>query len=136
MGRGIWHSPKAVMGLALGFAAIILAFSSIPATTMPKSPSLWRWDKVIHATEYACLGTLVFRAFALRGLKPWFAMFTAAAIAGSFGVLDELYQSTTPGRDSSGYDMMADAAGACFACLVSAVLYSRMGVQDGHTSNI
>lgn len=131
-----WYSARLVTGLAVGFVLVILAFSSIPATTMPKSPSLWRWDKVIHATEYAILGALLFRVLILRGLGLKTTLALAACIASFFGVLDEIYQSTTPGRDSSGFDMLADATGACFACIASAVVYSRTRTHHGHTSNL
>lgn len=131
-----WYSARVVTGVAVGFVLVILAFSSIPATTMPKSPSLWRWDKVIHATEYALLGTLLFRVLLLRGLGLKTTLVLAACVASLFGVLDETYQSTTPGRDSSGFDMLADAAGACFACIASAVVYFRARTQHGHTSNL
>tara|TARA_R110002073_G_scaffold218689_1_gene378964 strand:+ start:122566 stop:122985 length:420 start_codon:yes stop_codon:yes gene_type:complete len=132
----IWRSPRAALFLALGFALMILAVSSIPATRMPKSPSLWRWDKVVHATEYAILGTLVFRAFATRGISLVTTFFAAAVLCCLFGVLDETYQSTVPGRDSSHFDMLADCTGAIFACVASVVLYSRTRNSNVDNSNL
>jgi VanZ family protein len=116
--------------MAAGFAGAILAVSSIPAHSMPRAPELWRWDKLIHALEYALATTLFYRALELsrpardrRSLI--FRVLLCVLLYSGFGVLDELYQSTVPGRDSSVYDVMADILGACFASIGSAVFYSR-----------
>ena len=120
--------------MALGFACAILALSSIPADTMPQSPDLWRWDKLIHAIEYAIAATLFYRALTLsqyrserlfRLLSPTFRLVLCVLVCGSFGILDELYQSTVPGRDSSAYDALADIMGASFASIACAVLNFR-----------
>ncbi len=117
----------------LGFALLILAVSSIPAHSMPSSESLWRFDKLIHATEYGILSALLHRA--MRVSFTWnivlLSVLCALACA-AFGGLDELYQSTTPGRDSSVFDALADLTGAGFASILSAVLYSRQRSLRGH----
>ena len=131
-----WKSPRVATVLAVGFALLILAVSSIPAHQMPRSPELWRWDKAVHALEYAVFAALVFRAFTLRGYRVATAAFASAILCTLFGGLDESYQSTVPGRDSSVLDVMADGAGACFACFASAVLYSRARSPHVHNSNL
>ncbi len=131
----LWYSARGAAILTVGFAVGILLFSSIPAKSMPAPKSLWRWDKLIHAVEYAMLASLSMRVVFLRTRAAWSSALLAAVFACGFGVCDELYQSTTPGRDSSPFDMLADAAGACFACFVWAVVYSRRRPQHGHRSN-
>lgn len=133
---GFWRPSRIALLLAVGFAVMILAVSSIPATRMPKSPTLWRWDKVVHATEYAILATLVFRAFATRGISIAKTLIATALLCSLFGVLDETYQSTVPGRDSSYFDMLADSFGACFACIANAVVYSRIRNPHVHNPNL
>ncbi len=132
----VWRSPRNALLLAIGFAVLILAASSVPADRMPKSASLWRWDKVVHATEYAVLATLVFRAFALRAASLATSFLATIALCCVFGILDETYQSTVPGRDSSHFDMLADSVGACFACVANAVLYSRTRNSHVHNTNV
>jgi VanZ family protein len=116
--------------MAVGFALLILAVSSIPAHSMPRAPELWRWDKLIHSAEYAIATTLLYRALTLSnprrdpGRLALRAAFCLLFYSG-FAACDELYQSTVPGRDSSVYDVLADILGACFASIGSAVFYSR-----------
>lgn len=120
------RSPQIAWAMAAGFACAILAVSSIPAHSMPQSPDLWRWDKLIHSAEYALAATLFYRALTLSQLfSPILRLLGTLLVCSSFGVLDELYQSTVPGRDCSVYDMLADILGASFATFASAVFYSR-----------
>lgn len=130
MSKPHWQNPRLVWGMAIGFFGLILAVSSIPAEAMPQSPDLWRWDKLIHACEYAVAATILFRAMTLgpapiRGLSLSFRFLICALFCAGFGVMDELYQGTVPGRNSSPYDMLADIAGATFASAANAVFYSR-----------
>ncbi len=127
-----WRNAKLAWPMALGFFALILAVSSIPAESMPHAPTLWRWDKLIHAAEYGVAATLLYRAMSLSlpRLSPTMRFLFCLVFCSSFGVLDELYQGTVPGRHSSPYDMLADIAGASFACVASAVFYSRQLIAN------
>ena len=128
--RALPQTAAAAWGMSVGFFALILAVSSIPAQSMPKAPELWRWDKLIHGLEYAVAATLLFRAMQrgpnrLARMPTLFRFLICLIFCSSFGVFDELYQGTVAGRSSSPYDMLADIAGATFASLGSAVFYSR-----------
>jgi len=122
----------------LAYAALILLVSSIPASSMPVSQTLWSLDKVMHCLEYAVLAALLSRALAASapGLGP--AALWAAAMLGAalFGAVDEWYQSFTPGRLSSRYDALADAAGAVAGAALNGLwLVRRKGSQShGHRS--
>lgn len=125
------QSVRLAWAMALGFFALILAVSSIPAESMPKSPELWRWDKLIHALEYAVAAVLLFRAMqmgprSIARMSTLWRFLICLLFCSAFGVLDELYQGTVAGRNSSPYDMLADITGAGFASLGSAVFYSRL----------
>lgn len=122
---------------ALAFAALILGVSSIPARSMPEAQSLWRLDKLVHALEYAVLATLVHRALRMsRAGNLFFLALVSAVGCALFGGLDELYQSTVPGRDSSPLDALADLVGASFASIMSAVFYSRQRSTHGYHSQL
>jgi VanZ family protein len=80
-------------------------------------------DKVAHLIEYGILGALLGRAVS----ASWKASRTAVALFAIcigivVGTCDELFQSTVPGRQSSGFDLMADAAGVAIAQIVSRAL--------------
>lgn len=102
------------------YAALILSISSIVGGSMPDSELVWSNDKIIHGVEYAVFAWLV--AGALRTGRSRRVAFAIAALGcAAFGAIDELYQSTVPGRSSSLYDAMADAAGAVIGAAVGCV---------------
>ena len=92
--------------IAFGYAAVIVALSSIPGTNYPAA-EIFTYDKVIHIVEYAGFSFILARA------RPDNASLMATALFASlFGMGDELYQMMVPGRDSSLLDWIADSAGA------------------------
>jgi VanZ family protein len=106
-------------------AAVIFAASSLPSTSWGGS-SLWQFDKLVHAAEYALLAFLCVHAL-WRG--PWqpgrgrglagelYVLTVGAGLAALYGVSDEWHQSFTPGRTSSRLDMLADWIGAAIGAL-------------------
>ncbi|MEC7583460.1 MAG: VanZ family protein [Planctomycetota bacterium] len=124
-------------------------------------PSVWRWGAVVaemgalwwlssreirgvsaslvrsflhnsaHVVAYGVLATLAL--LALRGRAPLRRQdaLLAVAIAGSYGVVDELHQSTVEGRVCSVADIAADLAGAMLATgLVLGLVGERMMVRS------
>ncbi len=114
-----------------GYALLIIGVSSIPSHSMPVAPELWRWDKLIHSIEYGVAATLLYWVLYLwKPHAPKVRFFLCLLAVSAFGVVDELYQSTVPGRHSSIYDVLADWVGASFATIACAVFYSRHRVQE------
>jgi hypothetical protein len=92
--------------LVVVWCAVILALSSIPDVG-DRLPGLLRFpgsDLLAHFAVYGVLGGLL--ALATGRLWP------AVLIASAFGALDELYQSTVPGRQPSLLDWTVDTLGA------------------------
>lgn len=104
-----WRRALGAVGAVLWAATIALA-SATPdppgADVVPEIPYL---DKVVHLGLFAVLGALL----RLAGLRPGVAWLLAA----TWGLLDELHQSTVPGRDADPFDLLADAAGAYLGIL-------------------
>ena len=98
----------------VAWAAVIFAFSSIPSL----SSGLGTWDLVLrkfaHATEFAVLGGLLWRALG-RELHAF-----AGGVA--YAATDELHQRFVAGRHGSPADVAIDA----FGVLVGIVLVSRL----------
>ena len=95
-------------GPPLAWAGLIFVASSIPGPAV-LSPGVPHLDKAIHAAVYGVLAYLVARA---RGAQNPGALALAAVLAALYGVLDEIHQRWTPGRDADGWDVAADAVGA------------------------
>ena len=100
---------------ALGYAALIIALSSIPGRSFPTA-QIFTYDKVIHLVEYA--GFAIVLIMALPDVSN---IWIVAAVAALFGMGDELYQSLIPGRDASLADWIADSMGI----LISVFAYQR-----------
>jgi VanZ family protein len=92
------------------WAALIFAFSSVPGL----GTDLGVWDTVLrkfgHATEYAVLALLLFRAVGRE--LPSFLLGLAYAVS------DELHQEFVRGRHASPFDVSMDAAGLVLGLLV------------------
>lgn len=92
--------------LALAYALLIVALSSIPGHSYPSAPILSH-DKIIHLIEYAGFALL------LAWSRPaTVTLWQVVIIASLFGGADEFYQSWIPGRDSSVLDWVADSMGS------------------------
>jgi VanZ family protein len=105
-------SGSRALGLWLpvvAWAAVIFALSSIPSL----NSGLGTWDfvlrKIAHASEYAILAALLWRALSRR----WPALIVAVAYA----VTDELHQHFVRGRTGSARDVLIDAGGAVVGLL-------------------
>lgn len=98
-GRNRWAWP-ALLALTL----FIASGQSEVAT-----PGWTNLDKLLHALVFGLLATLVARTQPPR--RYWIGIVAASA----YGLLDELRQSTTPGRVVELGDWVADTAGAILA---------------------
>ena len=89
------------------FIFLMIIGSSLKGNSIPKS-YIFTLDKLIHIIEYFIFGTLLFFVFFFASKNPDVISF----ILGMFySFIDELYQSTVIGRDSSALDVLADIIG-------------------------
>ena len=97
----------------LVYMAIIFGFSA-QSNPLPEVTA-HVWDKLLHASEYACLAVLLVRALRGEGAS-WPAVLIAATILTSlYGASDEIHQAFVPGRDPAVGDWLADTTGAAIA---------------------
>lgn len=99
------------------YAGLIFYLSSLtPAQPLPFSFS--GSDKVIHFFEYLGFAFLLTRALHPgEGISPWAWYLAAFLLAAGYGVFDEFHQYFVPGRECSGFDLLADVAGAAAGIL-------------------
>ena len=89
------------------FILLMIIASSLKGNSIPKS-YIFTLDKLFHIIEYYILGILLFFVFFSSSKAPG----VISLILGVFySLVDELYQSTVIGRDSSALDVLADIIG-------------------------
>ena len=99
--------------LTVSYIILMIIGSSFEGDSIPIS-YIFTLDKLLHLIEYFIFGTLLFFIFFFTSKKPEFI----SLILGIFySLIDELYQSTVIGRDSSGYDVIADIIGLILSIL-------------------
>ena len=92
------------------WAGLIFYLSSRPDVKLPGSEFVLK-DKVAHFFAFGILyALLLYAGTATREVERNCGIGLLAVIA--YGFLDEIHQRYVPGRLSSGYDFLADAAGA------------------------
>jgi VanZ family protein len=110
------------------WAAVIFCFSARSAAphVSQDPPVQLAVQKLGHATEYAILAFLLFRALR-RGhrLPVRDAALCAALLAALYGVSDEWHQSFVPGRQCLLSDMAIDATSGALAATALYVYESR-----------
>ena len=92
------------------WAAVIFALSSVPSL----GTDLGVWDTVLrkcaHATEYAILALLLYRALS-RELPAFLIGF-------AYAITDELHQAFVPDRTGQAIDVVYDAIGAAVGLVI------------------
>jgi len=93
--------------LTVSFIVLMIFGSSFEGNSIPKS-YIFTLDKLLHILEYYIFGTLLFFVFLPASKKP---AIISLIIGIFYSFIDELYQLTVKGRDSSILDIVADITG-------------------------
>lgn len=82
--------------------------------TIAHMPTFWNADKVVHMICFAGLvGAWTFWFTKTSwNTKYWRNIFFCITIVAFYGIIDEIHQSFTPGRDANIFDWLADFIGA------------------------
>jgi VanZ family protein len=102
--------------LAIGWMALIFFLSSQPV--LPVSLTFAGGDKLAHAAVYAVLGFLVARSLFDDRVLTWKRALLVIGLVMAYGITDEFHQAIVPGRQVSGWDVLADGLGGLAATLV------------------
>lgn len=102
----------------IAFVSFVFYMSSRPGATFPPAP-FWGWDKVAHFIAFfTIVSSLAYALGSFTLMRAPVMSFVLIAFFGfAFGILDEWHQSFVPGREVSGYDLIADVAGSVAASL-------------------
>jgi len=93
--------------LTFSFILLMIIGSSYKGSSIPDS-YIFTQDKLLHILEYYIFGILLFFIFLSASQKP---AIISLIIGIFYSLIDELYQSTVDGRDSSLLDVLADIIG-------------------------
>jgi VanZ family protein len=123
-------SRKLLAGLKIAPMIMIMGaifiLSDQPGDTL-YLPPISGIDKLAHALVYGVLAATAIFAFSARyrESRPAMAMVATTLFCLCYGISDEFHQSFVPGRNPSGFDVLADACGALAVCLFWASLKKR-----------
>lgn len=110
-------------GPALLWTALLFAVSSRPSLPVDLHSGT---DKLAHFAAYSVLGVLL----AFGQVRSGIRVIWPVVLGSLTGALDELFQSTVPGRSAEVGDWVADSLGAAFGVLLFH-LWSRSGKPQG-----
>lgn len=111
-------------GLTLAWAAVIVAVTAAPASTLPSAPLLPGLDKFVHAVLFGVLAWLALNARA-RDRDIRVPMWILVVSLATFAAADEGLQRLVPGRGADWMDWMADMAGVLIALWLYAMAPAR-----------
>ena len=108
MRRALVYAPALIWAVLLVF---IGGRSNVPRVESPLP-----LDKAAHFVMYGILGALAMMGWRAAGRVPRLAW--VLALASLVGVMDEIHQSTVPGRSPEIADWIADTLGIAAAALL------------------
>lgn len=85
--------------------------------TIEHMPGFWNADKLVHCICFAGLAFWVAFGVWIKLPAKW-RIILPIAIVSLYGIVDEIHQSFTPGRESSVFDWCADTVGAVIGSVV------------------
>lgn len=104
--------PRLIWPLLL---TVAIFYASERRPTIPEVPlNFVGTDKWIHFFVFGLLAISLYRVQIIRN-KPFINALLAISLASLYGLIDEVHQSYTPGRQMDVFDWIADTAGAIVA---------------------
>lgn len=101
-------------GLALlGYCGVIFWLSAQESLPMPMVFEFQ--DKLHHGAAYFVMGLFSWRFFRHYALNRHHLLLVSGLFCSLYGISDEFHQSFVPGRDTSGWDWLADTLGGFLA---------------------
>jgi VanZ family protein len=99
--------------LTVGWMMLIFFLSS--QTSLQTPPLFPGADLLAHAVFYAVLGVFLARSLIPQRVMTWRRIMLLTILVTAYGITDEYHQSFVPGRDASGWDILADGLGGFLA---------------------
>ena len=94
----------------IGYIILIVYLSLTPADELGWFSKLWKYDKIVHFTEYLGVGFLMINMLLIKPLRKSHWRFALIFLV-IFPIFDELLQHYSPGRIPDVYDCIFDICG-------------------------
>ena len=94
----------------IGYIILIVYLSLTPADELGWFSKLWKYDKIVHFTEYLGVGFLMINMLLIKPLRKSHWRFALIFLV-IFPIFDELLQHYSPGRIPDVYDCIFDIFG-------------------------
>ncbi len=108
--------------------ALILVAVLLPGSSLPDSPSIPGFDKMVHSVMFLTLAVAMHLDFKLEGKRR---LITALVVGLAFSALTEALQLLVDGRASELFDMLADMAGFIVGIIARSPLVGLLSRRDG-----
>ena len=107
--------------LFLGYISLIMYLSLTPGDELGWFSKLWKYDKIVHFTEYLGVGFLMINMLMIQPLKKTHFQFAIIFLL-LFPLFDELLQYYTPTRIPDIYDGIADICGGFLGAYIRKII--------------
>ena len=107
--------------LFIGYLILIVNLSLTSGDELSWFSTLWKYDKIIHFTEYLIVGFLMINMLMIQPMKKahWKLAFIFLLL---FPIVDELLQYYTPRRIPDIYDAICDICGGFFGAYIRKII--------------
>ena len=103
--------------ILVGYICMIIYLTLLPSNEISWFFKLWKYDKIIHFSEYLGLGFLMINMLLINPLTKSHWTF-AIIFLFIFPIFDELLQHYVPGRIPDVYDCIFDICGGCIGAYI------------------
>ena len=120
---------KKLLIISILWGILIFVLSSIPGTSLPKSPSIPHFDKVVHVGLYFILALSIMPVLTLSKkqivikLAPLITLFIVALYGGIIEIAQENWFTN---RSGDTYDFLSDIAGGIFGITFYYIIKNKL----------
>jgi VanZ family protein len=108
--------PYLFRALTVGWMLLIFLLSS--QSSLPTIRLFSGTDLLAHAVFYGVLCVLLARSLRPPRVTTWKRVLLLTTLVTAYGITDEYHQLFVPGRNASGWDILADGLGGFLAALM------------------
>ncbi len=117
-----------VLIVSISWGILIFVLSSIPGSSLPKSPSIPHFDKMVHAGLYFILALSIMPVMTLskkQMLIKLAPLITIIIVALYGGIIEIAQENWFTNRSGDIYDFLSDIAGGIFGIIFYFIIINK-----------